>query len=352
MVGLKLQFAPFQPSNLRHTSGPQSPASPLEPSSKRIRSRSPAQSSNRASESIWSPNLASEGPPPDPCRWMWYCHQCRTGYGIGVTRRCLLDDHLLCYGQPVRKRTKKGIKVKKVKACQSEFDYVGWQKWGEWKRSQIGQYHQSQDQPARHCSLKCDWPSQCRWAPDLNQPDRPDNERDHQESSLGEPPPKDEEPSTESDDNSLARQTGTYIEKIYTATQKLTSQWTSLLTPIQEQEEEQSCTGADEFLKLGRSRPAMPMTTEPQTKLLLRSGIPQIGPLAFEKDKTDIWVEPDSHHPSSSTLDDDEDAPFDFGFERTLELTSPKAIDEGISNRIAQTIVSGRLRNRIHIWRV
>ncbi|KAI4115318.1 MAG: hypothetical protein LQ345_004065 [Seirophora villosa] len=236
MVGLRLDFAPFQPSHLRHVYTPRSPASPLESIAKRVRSTYHSTCWNSSSDSDSSTAVVSSGPPPSPYKWMWYCHQCRTGYEIGVTRRCLIDDHELCYGQPVKKRTKKG--KKKNQACQSEFDYSGWKTWGAWKRTQAGQ----RDAPVqRDCSKHCEWPSQCRWACKQEQEgpasckdvvQEPASEDAHVATPQTEEPPV----TASSEQVSQAQQpVDGPLATIATAARRLTSQWTSLLAPIPEE---------------------------------------------------------------------------------------------------------------------
>ncbi|KAI4195636.1 MAG: hypothetical protein LQ350_007080 [Teloschistes chrysophthalmus] len=246
MVGLRLNFAPAQPSLLRHVSAPRSPASPLEATAKRVRYALPIRLTDSASS--MAPSTVSSGPPPSPHKWMWYCHQCRTGYEIGVTRRCLIDDHMLCYGQTIRKKARK---PKRVKACQSEFDYVGWANLGEWKRKQAGSDSQAEEQqPKRDCFGNCDWPSQCRWAP--KQQVQPEKET-AQEAG----PPS---ASTSADPSPGAKPTtDNVLVKLGSATQKVASHWASMLTPIEENPTEQSPTSIKDFLDLGKQATEQPM---------------------------------------------------------------------------------------------
>jgi hypothetical protein len=116
------------------------------------------------------PNTASISPPPKkPLLWLWSCHLCKRRYPLGATRRCLEDGHIFCAGITEAKGVsqKAGRKVfKRHTPCSSEFDYLGWKAWGEWRRRQptlqdILHY----DMPwTRSCGEYCDFPSECRWA--------------------------------------------------------------------------------------------------------------------------------------------------------------------------------------------
>ncbi|KAL9587161.1 MAG: hypothetical protein Q9212_000434 [Teloschistes hypoglaucus] len=301
MVGLRLNFAPAQPSLLRHVSAPRSPASPLEATAKRLRYALPIRLNDSAPS--MAPSTVSSGPPPSPHKWMWYCHQCRTGYEIGVTRRCLIDDHKLCYGQTIRKKAKK---PKRVKACQSEFDYVGWANWGEWKRKQPGSDSQAEEQqPKRDCFGNCDWPSQCRWAPKQQvQPEKETaQEADPQSSACtnAEPTPG-AKPTT---DNVLV--------KLGSATQKLASHWASILTPIEEDPAEQSPTSIKDFLDLGKQ------ATEPMLFSIAPLGISSKRTSATTTTTTTTEV-----HTATSFHD------FDFGFHSSSAGDTQPSIAKGI----------------------
>ena len=89
--------------------------------------------------------------------WIWSCHKCHTRYLLGATRRCLLDGHYFCGGATIDKFTGK---VKKHKACVSEFDYTGWDDFSKWKRAATGQ---SPRLGSRHCEDECIFPSSCHW---------------------------------------------------------------------------------------------------------------------------------------------------------------------------------------------
>lgn len=107
-----------------------------------------------------SANLPPE--PAKPLAWIWQCHLCKTRYPLGVTRRCLHDGHFYCSGETDRPNLKKR---KKGQSCSSEFDYIGWREWGEWKRKVLGSLENGVEikSRARGCQ-KCEFPSQCRYA--------------------------------------------------------------------------------------------------------------------------------------------------------------------------------------------
>jgi hypothetical protein len=154
-------------------------------------------------------------PPPtrQPMKWLWACHLCNRQYNLSVTRRCLDDGHYFCAGTSVVRSRKDGTRrLRRHKACASEFDYAGWKDWGVWKRNLLtlteqqkqGQrsspcdsvFDDSEDddleeipstasvvspivagvsghtsswrvakplRPVKDCWNRCDYPSECRW---------------------------------------------------------------------------------------------------------------------------------------------------------------------------------------------
>lgn len=59
-------------------------------------------------------------------------------------------------------------RVKRHRACASEFDYVGWKGWGRWRRStgvnvKAAVATKEGEKKAKDCWTNCDYPSQCRW---------------------------------------------------------------------------------------------------------------------------------------------------------------------------------------------
>ncbi|KAL8840914.1 MAG: hypothetical protein Q9170_001107 [Blastenia crenularia] len=325
MVGLRLDFTPAEPSHLRHVFVPRSPASPLESTAKRIRYTPSASICDTPSDSGSSTDATLSDPPPSPQRWMWYCHHCRTGYELGVTRRCLLDDHKLCYGQPIKKRPKKGNK--KHRACQSEFDYGGWQSYGAWKRSQNGQTAQEGAQVERNCAALCDWPSQCRWARKQEQPVETGCDAAIKEAVMQTP----EDPAAVAGESVVSTQQSADgpISKIYTVAQKLSSQWTSLLAPI---EEESNPAMIADFLDLAKAG-AGPTTVAEYVNMSrhdssLCEGVPFIAPLRTVRNAGN-----DTPSGGVKTGFD-----FDFGSIQPLDEEAAPSLAGGLHDLVAGTV--------------
>ncbi|KAL8694290.1 MAG: hypothetical protein Q9218_001058, partial [Villophora microphyllina] len=328
MVELKLNFAPARPSRLRHVDIPRSPASPLESIAKRLQYALPTVEEVRETDSP----TATKDPPPSPYKWMWYCHQCRTGYGVGVTRRCLIDDHVLCYGATIKRKSKR---PKRVRACQSEFDYNGWQNWGAWKRSQAGNVSQHE----RNCFDNCDWPSQCRWAPkQQEQPAGPTSKEIVQEAAH-------EAPATSSNAAVISevQPTDNVFAKLSSATQKLASHWSSMLklTPVEAEElGALSPTSLEGFLK--QAKASMDITdTDNINDSSAFFNVPSIAPLTITKSTTS------TENPALTTEEAQSEAPsgsftnFDFGFRNSKEVDSaPPSIAEGIVASIIGIAIS------------
>jgi hypothetical protein len=103
--------------------------------------------------------------PPEPAKplaWIWQCHLCKIRYPLSVTRRCLHDGHFYCSGETDRPNLKR---KKRGQSCSSEFDYIGWKEWGEWRRKVLGNLENGRkaNYSAKGCQ-KCEFPSQCRYA--------------------------------------------------------------------------------------------------------------------------------------------------------------------------------------------
>jgi hypothetical protein len=146
-------------------------------------------------------------------KWLWVCHMCHRQYNLSVTRRCLDDGHYFCAGISVVRSRKDGSRrLRRHKACASEFDYAGWKDWGVWNRNLLTLTEQqkqrnkacdsvfdgddSEDEdleeipstasvvfpivagvpshasswkvarpsrPVKDCWNHCDYPSECRW---------------------------------------------------------------------------------------------------------------------------------------------------------------------------------------------
>jgi hypothetical protein len=137
------------------TWSPHTPSSPFEYDRFLSASSSPSPSSSERKRSSVPP------PPPDaPLPWVWQCHLCRNRYPLGVTRRCLYDGHYYCSGESGQPNLKK----KKGRACSSEFDYEGWETYGDWRARALQQRENGRN--LRGCEM-CKFPSQCRTPPVL-----------------------------------------------------------------------------------------------------------------------------------------------------------------------------------------
>ncbi|KAK5999369.1 hypothetical protein QM012_005494 [Aureobasidium pullulans] len=194
---------PFRSSRLAAPPSPFSPAEPI--------TFAPLKRAYSATADI---DLIKYLPPPtrQPMDWLWACHICHRQYNLSVTRRCLDDGHYFCAGTSIVRSRKDGTrKLRRHKACASEFDYAGWKDWGVWKRNLLTLTEQqkqrnspcdsvfedddSEDEseeitttasvvspidagvpartsswqtakrltPIKDCWNHCDYPSECRW---------------------------------------------------------------------------------------------------------------------------------------------------------------------------------------------
>ncbi|KAI0401515.1 hypothetical protein F4802DRAFT_424957 [Xylaria palmicola] len=127
-------------------------------------------------------------PPRTPRAWVWQCHRCHSVYRLGCTRRCLDCSHTYCIVSTTSttssstssssttstsKQQQRGKKRRRQQAglCGAEFDYVGWEQWGSWKRKVLGHEAAGRSDPGardraflarRHdCWVDCDSPSEC-----------------------------------------------------------------------------------------------------------------------------------------------------------------------------------------------
>ncbi|KAL8805093.1 MAG: hypothetical protein Q9182_002183 [Xanthomendoza sp. 2 TL-2023] len=324
MAALSVASVPFRPSLLRNNYVPRSPASPLD-----------ASGSNSSTRS-------SCNPPPSPEQWIWQCHECRTTYPIGTTRRCLLDDHQLCYGQPVQKNSKRG--KKKVRSCQSQFDYTGWQAWGTWKRSQLSEDGQSKEICERNCGLLCDWPSECRWSRQQDKQEEHACPDDFPEPAVAAPEtvaaPAREEVVTET-----PKFTESLISKIGTATQKITSHWTSRLSPIEEESSPTDIAAIEEFLRSAKTKTQPTTASEnidvPRHDFSISHNSTRIAPLQIVK-RTPIVAErphSDCEKPEAEYNVFELDLDFDFGFQTTRgEEDAVPSLTDGLKDLVAGTV--------------
>ncbi|RYC62445.1 hypothetical protein CHU98_g3764 [Xylaria longipes] len=113
-------------------------------------------------------------PPRTPRAWVWQCHQCHSVYRLGCTRRCLDCSHTYCVvNSKQQSSSNRGKKRRRQQSalCGAEFDYIGWEQWGSWKRKVLGYESTGRcDTPARdraflakrhNCWIDCDSPSEC-----------------------------------------------------------------------------------------------------------------------------------------------------------------------------------------------
>ncbi|KAH9864661.1 hypothetical protein J1614_010596 [Plenodomus biglobosus] len=176
-ASLRIFPIPFKPSLLSIPPSPFSPRTPLTPNaSLRISSSSSFSHTSSFSSNPSRTTTARymPAPPADPLSWQWTCHQCAHSYPLGVTRRCLDDGHRFCSGTTTVKAWRKPSgtrRVKKHRACASEFDYSGWKAWTRWRRDvreddpSRRRSHVPQQKPVRRkdCWNNCSYPSECRW---------------------------------------------------------------------------------------------------------------------------------------------------------------------------------------------
>lgn len=225
----KPRFAPFEPSGLCILSGPLSPASPLTPT--RTQLHFPVLPSPRSvtfGASISSTKITISAP-PDTVPWVWSCHKCHTRYALGATRRCLHDGHYFCGGTTVDQIT--GEK-KRHRACASEFDYMGWEDFGIWKRAQ----RQIQNPRFKHCEDQCDFPSACHWKA---------RHVPKKDAIFEFPDPKclGTESKTTLKQETPVKKTGLYINRLIKSAEKRTSQLTTLLSTMDEESQFTSTPG-------------------------------------------------------------------------------------------------------------
>ncbi|KAI9885845.1 MAG: hypothetical protein M1823_002375 [Watsoniomyces obsoletus] len=121
-------------------------------------------------------------PPTKPLPWTWSCHKCRQRYPLGVTRRCLEDGHFFCTtrtslttgktiqeGDGRRRCRGKKRRDRGGRSCGSSFDYDGWTAWGAWRR-EIQGTKESRQKGEKNCLFNCDFPSDCQWSLQFQQP--------------------------------------------------------------------------------------------------------------------------------------------------------------------------------------
>jgi hypothetical protein len=154
-------YGPFTDADLR---SPRTPTYiPTSPNSSKATAFDPSRifaSQDPAIEQTSTSALIPE-PPTKPLAWVWQCHLCKSRFPLSVTRRCLQDGHFYCSGETDRPNLKK---KKRGQSCSSEFDYIGWREWGEWKRQVLGNLENGVG--TKICPegcQNCEFPSQCRY---------------------------------------------------------------------------------------------------------------------------------------------------------------------------------------------
>ncbi|KAF2848252.1 hypothetical protein T440DRAFT_401625, partial [Plenodomus tracheiphilus IPT5] len=178
-AALRISPAPFKSSLLSIPPSPFSPRTPLTLVAPRRRSSSSSSSSSSCVNSYSSSPpridpMKYASAPANPLSWQWTCHQCAHSYPLSATRRCLDDGHRFCSGTTTVKAWRKPSgtrRVKKHRACSSEFDYSGWKAWIRWRRDlredEFLQYRgvsRRQNVVGRKdCWNTCSYPSECRW---------------------------------------------------------------------------------------------------------------------------------------------------------------------------------------------
>ena len=285
MVLYKSLYAPYEPSCLRILSGPLSPASPLNPT--RIQLHYPNLPSPLSMISGASPS-SIKIVEPSTMPWIWSCHKCNTRYALGTTRRCLHDGHYFCGGTTVDRATGK---TKRHRACASEFDYIGWESFNNWKREQ----KHPQNPNLKHCENQCDFPSACHWKT-RHAPKKEAN------FSFLDPKCLDTEesqskPSTKTTSSSGPELTLSTVPKIFTrivkAAEKRTPQITTLLSTL---EEESNFTSTPGYIPPSTS-PPNPLTQQQQQQQYP----PKLNPLSLHLPILDFSLSP-SLSSSLSTL--------------------------------------------------
>ena len=169
--------------------------------------------------------------------WLWTCHLCRSHFPLAATRRCLEDGHYFCAGTSV---DRKSGKIKKHNSCGSEFDYIGWKAWGDWRREYHRQKKSDPVQGSKDCANHCDFPSECRWTA----------KRAVKLSRFGNPIVEEEKRSKAS------------LTRLIKSAEKRTARLTTPLSPVEEEEEEEGeQSPAATPVGLGLSLPVLDFTS-------------------------------------------------------------------------------------------
>ncbi len=195
--------------------------------------------------------------------------------------------------------------MKRHRACASEFDYIGWEGFGSWKR------HASQHKPAnkshRNCEKQCDFPSACHW----NATHNPKKNAD-----FGFLDPKflgTESSSLPALEKSTLKKTGSvFIGRLVKAAEKRTTQLTTLLSTI---EEEKNVASMPEYIEAPPKLPELPAVDDLKLTLPVMSFSSFKEPLddhhSLPKDYESDSIPSENSPPelsSSVSSSDDEDA--------------------------------------------
>lgn len=151
----KLSVSTASPTSYFHGSSPITPATP---------EKSTVKAAYLTASRPSTSQFVLPTPPTKPLNWVWQCHQCRSRYQLSVTRRCLIDGHYYCSGDTSQNQ-RNNKRRRKAQSCTSEFDYVGWQDWGQWYRecAALRAYANGKAAPKLHGCEGCSFPSQCRY---------------------------------------------------------------------------------------------------------------------------------------------------------------------------------------------
>ncbi|KAL8812898.1 MAG: hypothetical protein Q9200_000680 [Gallowayella weberi] len=196
----------------------------------------------------------------------------------------------------------------------------------------------------RNCGLLCDWPSQCRWSRQQDEQEEHACPDDLSEPAVAAPEivaaPAREEAVTET-----PKPADSLISKIGTATQKLTSHWTSMLSPIEEESHLPDIAAIEDFLRSAKTKTQPTTASEKIDVPRHDSSIPHnlacIAPLQIVKKNPKVAEQP---HPDCVKLEAKPnvfglDLEFDFGFyPKRLEEDAVPSLTDGLKDLVAGTI--------------
>ncbi|KAL8680013.1 MAG: hypothetical protein Q9224_006982 [Gallowayella concinna] len=244
--------------------------------------------------------------------------------------------------RPLQKKSKRG--KKKARSCQSQFDYTGWQAWGAWKRSQLDQDGQAEDNGERNCVLVCDWPSQCRWSRQQGTQEE-HTCPDHLPEPVVAAPETVAAPDKEETVTETPKAADSLISKIGTATQKLTSHWSSMLSPIEEESSSPDIAAIEDFLRSAKTKTQPTTASEkidvPRHDSSISHDLASIAPLQIVKKTVKVAERP---HPDSAKQEAKHnifrlDLDFDFGFPaKKREEGAVPSLTDGLKDLVAGTV--------------